>query len=199
MWALNDCDVDIILMPFALALDGTATETVNEAIKFAHKKSKVIFTCASGQGPNYLRTYPASSPYVIGIHIADGYGGDTGNNPPPLYDDDNFSTLGIAIRAYSFEKDYELELKSGPHVAAAVAAGITACLLGYALFTLQLTNPDDQRWLCSSDGVRELLRLVSSKKDGYSFIAPWMVWSKDNTAEDIRDLIRVIIQRRKTN
>ncbi|KAF2177989.1 subtilisin-like protein, partial [Zopfia rhizophila CBS 207.26] len=192
IWATEHCDVDIIVMPFGFK---KSHETIDKAILFAHEKSKVMFAPAGHEGPDGPRAYPARSPFVIAMHIADGYGRDAGFNPSPLEHDDNFSTLGFALVPDIWGP--RQVLRSGADVAVAVATGIAACLLEYALSMLPLTSSDDKQWLCSSDGIRELLRLVSTKKDGYRFIAPWLVWGEDNTANDVRDLLMAIVQRRK--
>lgn len=140
-----------------------------------------------------MRPYPASHQQIIGIHAVDGKGRDIGISPAPLEDDGNFSTLGSGIQL-----DWELKIPipHGSACATVVAAGITAYILDYVQQVATLTE-EDRRWLRSPDGVRELLRLVSTKQHGYRFIAPWEVWGHDVKAEEIGNLVGAIVRRRK--
>jgi len=192
---VKEWDVDIIAIPMGFA---SSHRAINDAIVFAHEKSKVIFAGAGIQGPNNPRMYPANSPFVVAIHGADGNGTNMDFNPLPQTGEDNFSTLSIISRPeieVSYTGDHKLAY--GPHVALAVACGITAELLKYVHHILKLTDSDERKWLYSSDGVREILRTVSTKKDGYDFISPWLVWSVDTDAKTIRDLFTAIINTRK--
>lgn len=140
-----------------------------------------------------MRAYPASRQHIIGIHAVDGEGRDIGISPPPLEDDDNFSTLGSGIQ---LDLECKIRVQHGSTCALAVAAGITAYILNYVQQVATLTE-EDRRWLRSSDGVRELLRLFSTKQHGYRFIAPWEVWGQDVKAEEIGNLVEAIVRRRK--
>ncbi|KAH6953808.1 hypothetical protein BKA56DRAFT_625468 [Ilyonectria sp. MPI-CAGE-AT-0026] len=188
-WCAAEYGADIIIIP--LGFDGPQPE-IETAIKHALEGGRPPVLMAA-VGHDRMRPYPASHQHIIGIHAVDGEGRDIGISPAPLEDDDNFSTLGSGIEV-SWE--YSTPVEHGSPYATVVAAGITTYLLDYVQQVATLTE-EDRRWLRSPDGVRELLRLVSTKQHGYRFIAPWEVWGDDVKAEEIGNLVGAIVRRRK--
>ncbi|KAH7303432.1 hypothetical protein B0I35DRAFT_446768 [Stachybotrys elegans] len=192
-WAVEDCKVDIIEIPFGLP---SMNKDIQAALKLAQKRSTVVFAAAAGIGFNQRRCYPASSPHVIGIHAVDGRGNDCGISAAPVKNDYNFSALGVCVR--SWWRDEEVFV-SGSSYATAVAAGATASFLEFARFNLNLQDhPEDQKWLCSTEGIREILRLMSTRIDGYRYIVPSKLFGGQRTAESVReDIMRAVQQKRK--
>jgi hypothetical protein len=73
--------------------------------------------------------------------------------------------------------------------ATAVTAGIAANILEYARWKLELLSTSDQVWLCSSDGMRAMFRLMSDERhalDGFRYVAPWLLWNGNKEEEEIK-------------
>jgi hypothetical protein len=119
------------------------------------------------------RSYPASSPYVIGIHAVDGHGKDCRVSPVPVKGNYNFSSLGIAVERPGLTDDsLDFQYVSGAVYSAVIAASAAATLLEFLRCNLKLDHQEDREWLCSTEGLREMLRLASVNVDGYNYIAP---------------------------
>ena len=158
----------------------------------AHKRSKAVFAAASGIGFNSRRCFPASSLHSIAIHAVDGRGKDCGVSAAPVKGDYNFSALGIAVESWWEGKT---KFISGPSYATAIAAGAAASFLEFARCNLKLDDPTDQEWLCSADGIREVLRLMSTEIDGYNCIAPSEFFSSGSTIKSICDIIMMMVRK----
>ncbi|KAF4461013.1 ankyrin repeat domain-containing 28 [Fusarium albosuccineum] len=192
-WAVTQWDVDIIVLPVRIS---SINKEVKAAIDIAYKKGKVIFTAAESMGFNSRRTFPANSPHVIGVHAVDGRGRDSGISLLPLRGDYNFSALGVAIKQSGPEDDQEGRYASCAGYAAVIAAGAAATILEFARFNLKL-DLEAQTWLCSTEGVREMLRSMSTNVDGYNFIAPWTLFGDTSDHEYICDFIMMMVRKRK--
>ncbi|KAF4995721.1 hypothetical protein FDECE_12714 [Fusarium decemcellulare] len=194
-WAMMACDADIIVISVTFPSTDSAVKAV---IDIAYRKGKVIIAAAAPIGFNSRRRFPANNPRVIGIHAVDGRGKDCGLSPMPVRGDYNFSALGVAVRPLGPEEySHENRYVSGAGFAAAVAAGATASILEFARFNLKLDDPEDQKWLCSTEGVREMLRLVSTNIDGYNCIAPWTLFGDTSDPKDICDIIMMVVRKRR--
>jgi hypothetical protein len=159
-------------------------KVIREALKLAHKRSKVVFAAAGGYGFNQRRCYPASSPHVIGIHAVDGRGKDCGISAAPVKGDYNFSALGVC--ANSFWGGVEKKFISGSAYATAIAAGIAASLLHFVRLNLELEHAEDWEWL----------RLISTEIDGYRCIMP-SLFGHDSTTEDICKTIMMVVRKNR--
>jgi hypothetical protein len=145
------------------------------------------------------RSYPVSSPYVIGIRAVDGRGKDCGVSPVPVKGDYNFSTLGIAVENPGLADDgHDSQYVSGAIYSAVVTASTAATLLEFLRCNLKLDRQEDQEWLCSTEGLREMLRLASVNIDGYNYIAPWTLIGSKSNLEDICDIIMMVVRKRRT-
>ena len=183
---------DIILLPFGFP---SANKDIGKALKWAHKKSKVMFASAVGYGFNQRRCYPASNRHVIGIHAVDGRGKDCGICAAPIKGDYNFSALGVC--AESWWGDGKTHV-SGSSYATAVAAGAAASLLQFIRLNLELEDAEDMKWLYSTEGIREMLRMMSTEIDGYRCIAPSALFGPKSTIEDVcKTIMAAVVKNRK--
>lgn len=145
------------------------------------------------------RSYPASSPYVIGIHAVDGRGKDCGISPVPVKGNYNFSTLGIAVERPGLADDsHGSQYVSGAIYSAVIAASTAATLLEFSRCNFKIDHQEDQEWLCSTEGLREMLRLASVNSDGYNYIAPWTLIGSKSNLDDICDIIMMVVRKGRT-
>jgi len=156
MMAVEKCDVDIILLSSSFE---SRFDELENAIRFAYEKSKVVFTPGIGRLSN--------NHHVIGIHAASSEGESHTFSQPEL-DENCFSTLGISVPVTREGNVY----KSGHTYAAAVATCIAAGFLRFAALKWREKSDEDRKWLFSTEGVRELFRLLSIPVQGSRFINP---------------------------
>jgi hypothetical protein len=184
-WSMDE--TDIILLPFGFP---SANKAIGKALKLAHKKSKVVFAPAVGYGFNQRRCYPASNSHIIGIHAVDGRGKDCGICAAPIKGDYNFSALGVCAESWWKGKRTRV---SGPSYATAVAAGAAASLLQFFRLYLRHEDAEDVKWLCSTQGIRELLRLMSTEIDGYRCTTPSALLGRTSTVKDVCNTIMMAV------
>ncbi|KIL94292.1 ankyrin repeat domain-containing protein 28 [Fusarium avenaceum] len=195
-WALESWIVDIIVLPPWLP---SKNKDLRLTIHKAHKQGKILMAAAESSSFEGRRSHPASSPYVIGIHAVDGRGKDCGVSPIPVKGNYNFSTLGIAIeRPGLADESHEPRYVSGAIYSAVIAASTAATLLEFSRFNLKIDHQEDQEWICSTEGIREMLRLTSANIDGYNYIAPWTLIGSKSNLEDICDIIMMVVRKEKT-
>lgn len=170
-------------MSFGLTDASTTAESfgrIDEAIRAADLSRRLLFAAASNVGGNGPRTYPASSSRVICVHAVDGRGNDTGGMNPPVDGwPDRFATLGLGIQC-SWNK--KVVYKSGTSFAAPVAAGIAANVLDYAAYSVEQGKLSLQKAknLREGDGMKKLFtQLLSIKRQGYRYVAPWHLWKNE--------------------
>jgi hypothetical protein len=184
-------DVDLIEVPLGFPLRNTE---VKKALDLARRRSKIVFAAASGVGFNSRRCFPASSPHVIAINAVDGRGKDCGICAAPVKRDYNFSAPGVSLGVQW--RDTEKRV-SGPSFAVPIATAAAAWFLDFARSNLELADHEDSEWLYSTDGMREMLRLMSTEIDGYRFIAPLELFGTKSTVESICDIIKMAVRKRK--
>ena len=151
---------------------------LEQAIRDAEHANILIFAAASNDGGNAKRAYPARDDKVICVHSSDGQGNPSGFNPTYVPNQDNFSTLGEAVRSSwpvelcDLDKDPEAMIyKSGTSFATPIAAATAAFLLLYARQNL---SPAEALLLKRTAGMKAVLNLISESRKGYSYIAPSM-------------------------
>jgi len=160
---------------------------IDQAIEEADSAGILMFAAASNHGGNASRTYPASDRRVVCVHALDGHGYLAGGiNPSVEHADDNFGTLGIAIRC-SWKK--KTVFKSGTSFATPIAAGIAANILGYMDYSLERGELDQRRHknIRRGHGLRQLFDKFMSKelaRCGYRFVAPWLFWKLEHDVAD---------------
>ncbi|KAL3292945.1 ankyrin repeat domain-containing protein 28 [Colletotrichum asianum] len=188
--ARDEWNVDMFVLPFGFR---SVDQNIKRLLQDVRQKGKIIMAAAKAIGYNARRSYPANSPHVIGIHAVDGRGKHCEIAPAPVEGDHDFSTLGMGL-----ERSLEgaSEMVSGNSYAVCVAAGIAASFLEFARYKLTL-DEEDQKWICSTDGMREMLLLMSTKIDGYNFLVPWELFSQRITTEEICEIILMTIRKRR--
>lgn len=151
---------------------------LEQAIRDAEHANILIFAAASNDGGNRKRAYPARADRVICVHSSDGQGNPSDFSPTPVENQDNFSTLGEAVRSSwpvelcDLEKDPEAMIyKSGTSFATPIAVAMAAFLLLYARQNLL---PVDAGLLKRTANMKAVLNLISESRKGYSYIAPSM-------------------------
>ncbi|KAF4878661.1 hypothetical protein CGCSCA1_v002302 [Colletotrichum siamense] len=185
--ARDKWNVDMLVLPFGFR---SVDQNIKRLLQDVRQKGKIIMAAAKAIGFNARRSYPANSPHVIGIHAVDGRGKHCEIAPAPVEGDHDFSTLGMGL-----ERSLEgaSEMVSGNSYAVCVAAGIAASFLEFARYKLRL-DEEDQKWICSTDGMREMLLLMSTKIDGYNFLVPWELFSQRITTDEICEIVLMTIQ-----
>ncbi|KAJ0299013.1 hypothetical protein Brms1b_013251 [Colletotrichum noveboracense] len=87
-----------------------------------------------------------------------------------------------------------------------IAAGIVASFLEFVRISLVQDepklnlSPEDHTWLRSTDGMREMLHLMSTPIDEYNFLTPWAVFgknAKNSKRERIFDVIKMTVDKRR--
>jgi hypothetical protein len=186
---MEEWKTDIISMSFSISkLDRDAIDAIdaiNKKLK-AIKDTVLFFAAASNSGENEGRTYPAKRPEVFAIHAAHGGGTAWADNPDPLLQDWNFTTLGMHVEAPS--KNNETKHLSGTSMACPVAAGIAALVLE---FCRQATVDDAQEeisqlaLLLSKLGMEKIFLKMRNANDNtppvktarYPYLQPWVLLS----------------------
>lgn len=153
-------------------------DDLERAIRDAEYANILIFAAASNDGGNRKRAYPARDDKVICVHSSDGQGNPSVFNPTHVQNQDNFSTLGEAVKSSwpvglcELEKNPEaMVYKSGTSFATPIAAATAAFLLLYARQNL---SPAEAALLKRTAGMKAVLNLISESRQGFSYIAPSM-------------------------
>ncbi|KAF5645877.1 uncharacterized protein FTJAE_2307 [Fusarium tjaetaba] len=127
-WAANECDADIISLSFGYE---DHDELIEQALKNAISKGKLIVAAASNNGGLKGRSRPARREGVLCIHATDGKGNSGDMNPSSLERGDNFATLGVSVCFYNAQGDL---WKSGTSFATPIAVGFAAAVLEFARY-----------------------------------------------------------------
>lgn len=173
---------------FGSARHDTAAAEINKALEKVG--NMIVFAAASNAGKNKLRTFPATSSRVIGIHAMSGLGEVWPNNPTTTGEYDNFGTLGLGIKLWwKCDNVYKEEYKNGTSYATPVAAGIAANWLDWLQSVANdsgcdLTEMERTRW-SSADGIRSIFtRVMSEEHGGLRYVAPWHLFDLDKDLTD---------------
>lgn len=173
--------VDMISLSFGYRQTG-APDMVRGEIEKCLNEGIIIFACASNDSGHSPRTYPGNYDRVLCIHSATGRGNKSHFNPseePPETKKDNFSTVGECIKSYWPAAAVGTigglpapgqRYMSGTSFATPVAVAIAAFMVGY----IEKKIPD-YGWNIkpmSPEGMRNIFRLMSQKRDQYDWINP---------------------------
>ncbi|KAL7789840.1 hypothetical protein V8C37DRAFT_385885 [Trichoderma ceciliae] len=133
VWAVNDCEADIISMSFGFQDEiPSISDTISKA-EYNRRRQVLFFAAASNSGANRKEMFPASHDSVISIRETNSNGLFSDTNPPvDLNGPISFGTLGRDVPSAWLHKISGELNKSGSSVATAVAAGIAAVVLQYA-------------------------------------------------------------------
>jgi hypothetical protein len=178
-------NVDIISMSFGFE---SQNKDIDAAIDRAFKADKLMFAAASNEGGNKRRSRPARSPKVICMHACDGKGNKGDMSPSPMRDRVNFTTLGVAVPSKWKKKTV---YKSGTSFAAPVAAAFAADVLEFANFKCDLAE-EHRQLLYRHEGMSEVFREMSTKRDGYDYVQPGLLWDgggEEQLARKIGDIL----------
>lgn len=164
-------------MSFGFPRRVSSYDDLEQAIRDAEHANILIFAAASNAGGNRKRAYPARDDKVICVHSCDGRGNPSDFSPTSVQNQDNFSTLGEAVRsswpARFLKEDTEpMIYRSGTSFATPVAAATAAFLL---LFARQNLHPDEAKRLKRTAGMKAVFNLISESRKEYSYIALSMV------------------------
>ena len=173
---MSQWKVDIICLPLGFP---RRIEVISNAITVAVQKV-VIFAAASNKGLNCSGpAYPARDEKVICINSAHYNGGESDDNPEPIWGQ-NLSTLGENVtsawpKALSSEANPEsIKVTSGTSVATAIAASIGALLLD---FVRQDHEVATLRWAAEKmrtmDGMKVVLHDMAKKINRFRYIEPF--------------------------
>lgn len=163
-------------MSFGFVTDPIWKYDMDQAIGSAYLSNKLLFAAASNYGANKRRTYPANATTVFCIHATDGNGNKSGMDPVPLQNNNNFTTLGVAVPCgYTDEKENFL---SGSSYSTPIAVGIAANILDQAseLHREGVLDVDQCKRLYGYDGMRKVFELMACQTDRYDYLAPWNLW-----------------------
>ncbi|KAI8628847.1 quinon protein alcohol dehydrogenase-like superfamily [Xylariaceae sp. FL1651] len=178
-YAIYPWDVDIISMSWGFE---SKHSNIEDAIRKAFKKGKIMFVAASNTGANLPEetpiTFPANMPEVICINSSDGYGEKSNFNPPRLPGHYNFSTLGEAVLESLQPETNQVTRKreSGTSFATPLAAAIAASFIellrqpkwGKAKIDATLLEKVRTR-----DGILRILVAISRESGGFNYLLPW--------------------------
>jgi hypothetical protein len=89
----------------------------------------------------------------------------------------------------------ERRITTGSSCAAVVAGALVATTLQYVKQRLELQD-EEYRRLSTKYNVEQLLALMSRKRDGYDYVAPWVLWSDDADEDYIDAKLRALFGRR---
>lgn len=166
---------------------------IHSAISRAYKKKIIVFAAASN-GNSESISFPASSPHVICISSADGYGNNSIFNPPLKEGKDNFSVLGEAVESFwpASLGHGPTARKSGTSYATPIAAGIAALVLQFARQNLPADSPELSA-VSSPEGMRLLFSYMSSSRQGFGYVVPWKLLSSESSrVENLHRILRVL-------
>lgn len=170
-------------MSFGLSEDNAAIE---RTIEKAENHGVIFFAAASNYGGNTRRAFPARMDRVLCIHASDGYGNKSGQDPAPIGDRVNLSTLGVAIESV-WETGVYL---SGTSYSTPIAAGIAANILRYVQNCSELTEKYRVKAF-RLVGMRNIFQAMSVDIDNYHYVAPWRrMWDPDSTDDDVTSKIK---------
>ncbi|KAK3299815.1 peptidase S8/S53 domain-containing protein [Chaetomium fimeti] len=199
--ASEEWDVDIISLSFGLR---HKPQKVQDEIKKAVDRGKLIFAAASNSGANDPRAYPASQEGVICVHSADGLGNASLFNPTELPgpDDDNFCFVGENIEGAwpSSMPDQAggTRRMTGTSYATAVAIAVAALMIGF----VRENMPEHVNWdipPLSLAGIRAIFHTMSEQRNGqrYDLVNPVRVFGGDTPAEqqEVLEAIRTKLER----
>lgn len=177
-------------MSFGFDDDKDWNEEMQEAIDNACSAKKVLFAAASNYGANRRRTYPAKANSVFCIHATDGNGNPSDQDPTPLENEDNFSTLGVSVPC-GFDGDKEI-FKTGSSYATPIAAGIAASMmdLGDWLYSRGKLSMGQRKKLRAYEGMRQVFRKMAKSHRDYDYVAPWNLWDENIEDETVWGIIR---------
>ncbi len=178
-----------------------SVELIDKEITHAHEAKVLMFAAASNGGGNYGLTWPASSSLVLSIYATTGAGNRALTNPTNRPYSNNFATLGCAVSSWWPEhlRQGQKVRKSGTSTAAPIAASIGAIILDLVRQpdrTKHLSKDELNRLkrLGTADGMSAVFRRLvgdSGRRDGYDYIAPWVVLDAgmDTSRTTIVDII----------
>ena len=183
---MSQWKVDVICLPLGFP---QRIEAISNAIIPAVQRV-VIFAAASNKGLNCSGpAYPARDEKVICINSAHYNGGESDDNPEPIWGQ-NLSTLGEDVTsAWPIELSSEanpesMKATSGTSVATAIAASIGALLLD---FVRQDRDVPPLRWAAEKmrtmDGMKVVLSDMAKKIHRFRYIEPftYLDGSEDDT------------------
>jgi hypothetical protein len=172
-------------MSFGFPRYTPALTDIQSSIVSAYQSGIIIFAAASNGGGNSGLAYPANQNEVICIGASDGKGNKSDFTPGPYPDVTNFTTLGEGVTS-SWPKALGQErtkIMSGTSVATPVAVGIAAMVVGYlrSLPRAEHENFDFlmEQKLRSKKGMNAVLKKLTEERDGFMYIAPWILFCDD--------------------
>ncbi|RFN45344.1 extracellular serine protease [Fusarium flagelliforme] len=190
-WAMKH-DVHIINISSSVDEDGS----IEDAISKAEAQGIVVFAAASDDEANKPRPFPARMEKVLAVHSTDGRGNISFQNPKPLDDDMNISTLGESIESPVGDG----ELLDGSSYATAIASGMAANILTLADAYLSKSKDDQEirRRVFKREGMKRIFRHVSGGRDreGYNYVCPEMVAEDCNSSEVYRHWFKQALKSR---
>jgi hypothetical protein len=177
---------DLVICPFGFTRSDEQLSRVMERITF---KGCTVLAASSNSGANDSICVPASDPNAIPIYPSDAWGNKENFSPPPSDRHWNFSTMATTI---TYPKR---RISTGSSSATVVAGAVVATTLQYVQQRLELQDEESRR-LRTKHGIEQLLALMSRKRDGYDYVAPWVLWSDDADEDFIDAKLRALIGRR---
>lgn len=132
------------------------------------------------------------------MHAADGIGNKYSLNVGQKHPWKEFATLGCGVEA--FIGPGQPAVRNGTSVASPVAAGLAALILGEVLtkraeylswiqgdFRQQANAYDKKTYrLRTCEGMSKVLMSMSTLRDGYNYLRPWMLLHNDYAHEYFR-------------
>lgn len=152
-------------------------DELENAIHRAYATHVLLFGCASNDGANHDRVYPARDEHVICIHSTDANGNRSPFSPTPLEDTINLATVGEAVESslpLRFSKDpLGMQHLSGTSYSTPIAVAIAAFVMQY----VRLYVPERAHMLRKPSRMKAVLRRIAEKsqpsrpRDGYHYMA----------------------------
>jgi hypothetical protein len=181
----------MIILPMGFQVyDAELADVISGALR-----ENILCLAAPGDsGANRRVAFPARLPRVICIYSTDSYGNPSLFNPSPVAEQKNFSTLGEEVKSIWGD---EIKYRSGTSVSLCVAGGILATMINLARSQLSM-NESDLRSLNTPEGAEKIFDLMSSRRGGYDYVAPWLLLSKETfdgcrTEEERKMMLKSLI------
>lgn len=184
--------VNIISMSFGYESE---VEVIETALRQADQKGVLLIAAASNVGGNTSRAkrWPSTRDNVLAIYAAGGKGEDYTDNPPPMENRYNFTTLGVMIPVWTIpnETGFSTEICcTGTSYATPVAAAIAATVLDFIWHTeksylcqydsypkhlkaaLQARVSQAKETVSRASGMSKVFKMMAETKGCYDYVQP---------------------------
>ena len=196
MYAINEWKVNIITISLGFVRpQNVILHTIDKLPTKA-----IMFAAVSNEGESYgpqSVAFPARASPFIAVGSADGYGAKSKFTPKAETKEEipieAFSAVGESVDC-SLPAEINRNTgtrQTGSSFATPIIAAVAALILEFGRQRTMIEIPPE---LESSRGMRAILKSMSTKKDGYFHVTPWIFFTVRRPIEDIRRRIVQILE-----